>query len=196
MMNQFSCNTLTENAKKYFQRYFQVVEQMVSARPEEPFQSISQHFLFYLQTIAIAVDQLSQNILILTTDPVVENTAITASEVFLNINDKATQILPNCSNFLNSERDVELFGLQNSRLISELASHLIGQQTTNSTNRNYALAINTICKYLEKMITNTTKYGICVELSALLDDQLPQVKMVCQSTKKILTGWCNRKFDL
>lgn len=160
---------LSNVTKDYLKVYHQILDKMITGMTEaELTYSISHNFIVQMIPHHRAAIEMSENILKYTTNLTLQNIAANIIKEQTKSIENMEKILNNCSNLINSDRDVYLYQRKVNSILKTMFEEMENAYTTNEINCDFMREMIPHHRGAVEMSKNALQYDICEDLKPIL----------------------------
>lgn len=168
---------LSNNAKEYLRVYHSILDEMIQKMCDaELTKSISHNFIVQMIPHHQAAIEMSQNILLYTTNVPLQKIATNIISEQTKGIENMDHILSCCEQLENSPRDLCLYQRKIDQIMLNMFSKMEDADTTNQINCDFMWEMIPHHRGAIEMASNTLQYDICTELIPILQSIIASQK--------------------
>ncbi len=164
---------LSTNSKEYISKYFEILNKMEEdMQAVELQEDIARHFIFTMIAYTNGGLLMADNVLKFTTNPDIEELAISLVDSASKEIDKLSPLLDSCKEVKNDKRDLILYERAYNDIFSKMVDRMETTQASNNINADFLSQMISHHQSAVAFMLNLLRFDICDGLRELVSQSI------------------------
>lgn len=178
---------LSRNTASYLERFQAILKEMIEQMSDaKPTQSISGSFIKQMIPHHQAAIEMSQNLLLYTTDIPLQNIALGIISEQKKSIENMMAAYEKCSALNNTPQELTAYQMENDSIIEEMFYEMRSARTDNNLNANFIWEMIPHHRGAVRMSENALKHCLCPELVPILEAIIASQKKGIRQMRQLL----------